>query len=235
MNNVVDALDEVFAGVPHVMFCIKDMRGAYVAVNAAFADRAGRAPDDLLGCTVDEIFPSDLATSYRRQDAALITSGRPIRNELETILRPDGTRGWYVTTKTLLRDAHGSPQAIVAVSYDLQASQLGVGHHHNLHGAIEYVRANFASPIRVTDIAAAAALSVAKLERAMRRTLGMTPTQLLIRTRLDEAIRLLDEQQLTIAEVAAACGFYDQSSFTRLFRRATGMTPGSFRARGQRR
>jgi AraC-like DNA-binding protein len=38
-----------------------------------------------------------------------------------------------------------------------------------------------------------------------------------------------------VAAIAGECGFYDQSSFTRQFQRAVGMTPGAYRARGQRR
>jgi AraC-like DNA-binding protein len=63
----------------------------------------------------------------------------------------------------------------------------------------------------------------------------MSPKQLLIRTRLDEAMRRLDDTDQTLASIADECGFYDQSSFTRQFQRAVGMAPGAYRARSHRR
>ena len=56
-----------------------------------------------------------------------------------------------------------------------------------------------------------------------------------IRTRIDEAVRRLDDTDQPIAAIASACGFYDQSSFTRQFQRVVGMTPGAYRARRGRR
>jgi AraC family transcriptional regulator len=47
--------------------------------------------------------------------------------------------------------------------------------------------------------------------------------------RVRAATRLLREQGPSLADVAAAAGFADQSHFTRQFRRATGMTPGEYR------
>ncbi|HMW97692.1 MAG TPA: helix-turn-helix domain-containing protein [Flavobacteriales bacterium] len=54
---------------------------------------------------------------------------------------------------------------------------------------------------------------------------------MLIRARIDEAIRRLEDTDLSLAAIAGECGFYDQSSFNRLFRRTTGITPGAYRAR----
>ncbi|MCY7298031.1 MAG: AraC family transcriptional regulator [Ilumatobacteraceae bacterium] len=235
MNRIVAALNDAFAGVPHTMFCVKDTAGHYLAINQAFAERAGRRPNQILGRTAREIFPADLVDAYEAQDAALLTTGKPIRNELEMILRPDGSRGWYVTSKTLLREEHGAITGIVVVSDDLRRSADGAPHHQGLQGAIDLIRRSFAEPLKVADIAAAAALSPAQLERAMRRALGVSPKQLLIRTRIEEAARRLDDTDASLATIASACGFYDQSSFTRQFLRAVGITPGGYRAHQQRR
>ncbi len=240
VHAVVAALNDVFAGVPHVMFSVKEPGGTYLAVNQAFAERAGRAAGAVLGHTAHDLFPADLADTYDAQDAAVLASGEPMRNELELILRPDGTRGWYVTTKTRLDDrADATPASavavlgIVAVSYDLRTGLAVDRHHANLQAAIDLARRGYAEPLRVADLAAAAGLSTPQLERALRRAVGMSPKQLLMRTRLDEAMRRLDDTDLPIAAIAGACGFYDQSSFTRQFRRAVGMAPGAYRARRQ--
>lgn len=235
MHPVVATLADVFAGVPHVMFCVKDVEGRYLAVNQAFAERAGHAaPGAVLGHTAGELFPTDLAATYEAQDAQVLASGEPIRNELELILRPDGTRGWYVTTKTRLVDESGDVIGIVAVSYDLRTG-MGTDGLKGLHAAIDLARHRYAEPLKVRDLADAAGMTAPQLERGVRKAIGMSPKQLLIRTRLDEAVRRLDDTDLSIATIAGECGFYDQSSFTRQFQQAVGMTPGAYRARGRRR
>jgi len=237
VHPVVLALNDVFAGVPHVMFCVKAPTGRYLAVNQAFAERAGRgAPGEVLGSTAADLFPADLAATYEAQDAQLLADGEPIRNELELILRPDGTRGWYVTTKTRLLDDGGALIGIVAVSYDLRTGmESGMHGVQGLQAAIDTARRRYADPLKVADLTVAAGMSATQLERAMRKAIGMSPKQLLIRIRIDEAIRRLDDGDLPLAAIAGQCGFYDQSSFTRQFQRAVGMTPGAYRARGARR
>jgi PAS domain S-box-containing protein len=234
---VVLALNDVFAGVPHVMFCVKAADGRYLAVNQAFAERAGRsAPGEVLGSTAADLFPADLAATYEAQDARLLADGEPIRNELELILRPDGTRGWYVTTKTRLLDDAGGLIGIAAVSYDLRTGvDTGLQGLQGLQAAIDTARRRYADPLKVADLAAAAGMTATQLERALRKAIGMSPKQLLIRIRIDEAIRRLDDGDLPLVTIAGQCGFYDQSSFTRQFQRAVGMTPGAYRARAARR
>ena len=236
MHLVVATLAEVFAGVPHVMFCVKAPDGRYLAVNQAFAERAGHAaPGTVLGHTAADLFPADLAATYQAQDDRLFSTGTAMRNELELILRPDGSRGWYVTNKTRLVDERGTVLGIVAVSYDLHTAETVDRRHANLQAAIDLARESYAEPLKVADLATAAGMTSTQLERSMRRILGMSPKQLLIRTRLEAAMRQLDETDHTVAAIAGACGFYDQSSFTRQFQRVVGITPGAYRARGARR
>jgi PAS domain S-box-containing protein len=236
VHPLIAALSDVFSGVPHVMFCVKSVDGHYLAANQAFAERAGRpAPGGVLGHRAYDLVPDDLADSYAAQDAQLLATGEPIRNGLELILRPDGSRGWYVTTKTLLRDEAGHPVGICAVSYDLRSSATTDHGHEQLQAAIDLCRRRFADPLKAGDLAQAAGMTPTKLERLMRRTVGLSPKQLIIRTRIDEALRRLDDTELSLAAIAGECGFYDQSSFTRQFQHVVGMTPGAYRARGRRR
>jgi transcriptional regulator GlxA family with amidase domain len=63
----------------------------------------------------------------------------------------------------------------------------------------------------------------------MKRLLRITPGQLILQTRLNEASHLLQTTDRSIAEIAIHCGFCDHSAFTRAFHAATGMTPTGFR------
>ncbi len=66
--------------------------------------------------------------------------------------------------------------------------------------------------------------------RAFRRRYRCSPGEYLRRCRLERALGLLANRRLSLAEVAAQCGFFDQSHFNHAFQRAYRMTPGGFRA-----
>jgi AraC-like DNA-binding protein len=74
-------------------------------------------------------------------------------------------------------------------------------------------------------------MSVRAFERKFRRTFHVTPQTYLRKLRLRVASRSLVYGGQTLAEVAAACGFADQSHFTRVFRRHVGVTPRTYRHR----
>ena len=70
------------------------------------------------------------------------------------------------------------------------------------------------------------AISGAIMPLPLAMPLMRTSTPLMV------AVRLLSATSLTAGEIASACGFYDQSSFTRQFRAVLGLTPGAYRRSG---
>jgi PAS domain S-box-containing protein len=232
---VLRAMADLLDDVPHVMFCAKDQTGAYLRVNQAFADRAGvRNPDDVIGRHAEDLFDAELAASYSRQDAELWSTRQPLRNQLELIRRPDGTLGWYVTTKVLITEADGGA-FLASVSVDLRAAGDAPTAHAGVAAAIAHVRAHCTEQVRVADVAAAAAMSVVHLERTTRRIVGMSVRQLLVRFRVETAVGLLVTTDLALSDIAASCGYYDQSALTRQFRRVVGVSPGAYRTQVVRR
>ena len=81
---------------------------------------------------------------------------------------------------------------------------------------------------RVADAVRALPQSSSYTRRQFREAYGCSPTAYLNRQRVGVAQLYLLTQQLTIAEVAYACGFRDAKYFTRQFRQQTGMTPTQF-------
>lgn len=219
---------DLVGGLPQVMGSLKGLDGRYAYVNEGFCSRVGGDLPRIIGATVDELFPADLAASYAAQDESVLSTGRPLRAHLELIVRADGTLGWYVTSKSVVRD-HERLLGLAAVSIDLRAQLQSA--HAGLAAAIAAVRADVRRPWRVPELAAIAGLSHVQLERQCRRTLGISPRSLVQRQRIEHAVHLITTTDDTIGDIAAACGFYDQSSFTRQFRRLLGLTPGAYRSR----
>ncbi len=92
-----------------------------------------------------------------------------------------------------------------------------------------------ASATGVTLREAAAALHAhpTHLVRAFTREYGLPPHRYLVGRRIDHARRLLLAGQ-SVAEVAAAVGFYDQAHLARHFTRYLGISPGRYATSGHR-
>lgn len=78
-------------------------------------------------------------------------------------------------------------------------------------------------------LAGEAGVSREHLSRVFRRTTGLTVGQYVRRRRVLEGASRLRERRADLSEVANACGFADQSHFTREFRRHFGTTPRRYR------
>ena len=231
LDRSLEAVTDVLATTPHVMFCVKAVDGRYLAANLAFAERAGvNGAGEVVGRRAHDLFPAELAARYEAQDRAVLASGLMLTNELEMITRPDRSVGWFLTSKSRWTDASGAPAGVVSVSIDLRTSVETDGPHARLAKAIDVARQRFAEPLEVADLAAAAGMTQAQLERSARRVLGLTPKQLVMRFRLEEGLRLLTATDVAISEVATACGYYDQSAFSRHFRRVVGTSPAAYRS-----
>ncbi|MFN3258626.1 MAG: helix-turn-helix domain-containing protein [Ilumatobacter sp.] len=231
LDRSLEAVTDVLATTPHVMFCVKSSDGRYLSANQAFADRAGvDHPGDVVGRRARELFPFELAEQYERQDDEVLHSGRMLTNELEVITRPDRSFGWFLTSKSRWTDTDGVPVGVVSVSIDLRTPVDAAAPHAQLAAAVDVARRRYAEQLLVSDLAVAADMTVAQLERTARRVLGLTPKQLIMRFRVERALQLLVTTSDPIADVAHACGYYDQSAFGRHFRRVVGTSPSAYRA-----
>lgn len=226
-NPAVILFRQLVDGIPQVLGSVKDLQDRHVYANEGFCARLGLKPIEVLGRTVPELFGGELAASYLEQDELVLTTGRPLQHQLELIVRADGQLGWYVTSKSLIRDSSGGPSGIAVLSVDLHSQVNST--HAGLAKVIRAVRDHIHAPWRVSEMAEVAGISSTSLERLARRTLGLPPQQLLQRLRLEHAVSLITQTDMSLGAISAECGFYDQSSFTRQFRKVLGLTPGAYR------
>jgi AraC-like DNA-binding protein len=91
-------------------------------------------------------------------------------------------------------------------------------------------------PIGLEDAAGQAGISPFHFLRLFSDTLGVTPHQYLVRSRLRHAARRLADDDSAITDIAYDVGFGDLSNFVRTFHRAAGASPLRFRqaSRGKR-
>jgi AraC-like DNA-binding protein len=93
-----------------------------------------------------------------------------------------------------------------------------------------YVDRHFTGNLRLKDLARQAGLSGPAFLTGFRRVAGQGFSKYLQALRLEEAKRILRSSPLSIARVAQESGFNSASYFIQSFKRATGLTPGAFRA-----
>ncbi len=85
--------------------------------------------------------------------------------------------------------------------------------------------------IGMDEIAEQFHLSPRTFKRRFRNATGDSPLAYLRKLRVEQARRLLEQTQLPLGRITEAVGYEDVSSFSRLFREETGMTPGAYRSR----
>lgn len=83
--------------------------------------------------------------------------------------------------------------------------------------------------VNVDEVASTLAMSTSQFRRRLSAITGETPQSYITNIRMQKASHLLDSQhQLSVLEVALRCGYDDQSSFTRAFKRFFGVTPSDY-------
>ncbi len=92
-----------------------------------------------------------------------------------------------------------------------------------------FMAARFEQTLDVGDIARAAHVSPSRLFALFRDHLGTSPQGFLADLRMERAAGLLMKTELSVAQVALAVGYGDQSAFSRAFRRHLGQSPGAYR------
>ena len=103
-------------------------------------------------------------------------------------------------------------------------ARLGV-RHPKLLAVIELMEKNLEEPLSRSDLARSAGLSTRQLERLFRKYLGRSPARYYLELRLDRARLLLLQTNMSIIDVALACGFVSASHFSKCYRDYFGHTP----------
>ena len=87
----------------------------------------------------------------------------------------------------------------------------------------------YARPLDVPTLARIAHVSEAHFIRTFRRTFGETPHRYLQRRRVERAMFLLRETDRSVTEICLDVGFTSLGTFSRTFRRITGLSPSDYR------
>ena len=195
------------AGVLHATELVGPMRGASVHLDdgmvATVAEAAGVALPD--------------APLLLDDGATLVGLGRLVAAELE-------------------RDTADARLCVDALAEAMAARLLAASpatataQDVRVRRAVELMRARFAEPLEVEDIAAACGSSRFHLSRLFKAALGRSPYQYLLDVRLTEAARLLRRGR-PVTDAALSAGFSDLSRFARMFHRRFGVLPKDYLAR----
>lgn len=101
---------------------------------------------------------------------------------------------------------------------------------HSLKLAYELIHDRFTESLTIGEIALIVGLHPVYLVRAFRKHYRTTIGEYQRKLRIEFACRQISATNLSLADIAVAAGFYDQSHFYRTFKRIVGMTPTEYRA-----
>ncbi|WLD92832.1 bifunctional transcriptional activator/DNA repair enzyme AdaA [Alkalihalobacillus sp. AL-G] len=94
---------------------------------------------------------------------------------------------------------------------------------------IELIQERYDENLTLDLLAEELKMSPYHLQRVFKRTTGMTPSNQLLRTRMEKAEQFLDQMDYSIAEIAAMVGFRSASHFSSVFKKEKGYTPNEYR------
>jgi len=168
--------------------------------------------------------------------AILASTGPVFRLRPETI--EELARICLDLTDTALEAGRASGRsynAIMALHDDLMARQ-EVGPNGSRHVAVQrvaaHIRLHLDQPLEIQTLADMAGMSRAHFSRTFAHVEGLSPSEFVMRERMQRAARLLVNGQLSVKAIASACGFAEPNYFAKVFRRTFAISPSEFRTTG---
>jgi len=228
----VQPFSDLFDQLPGVFLFIQDTESRFISANRALLDRLGL--DDVrevVGTSDYDYFPRRVADVFVRNDQKVMQTGEPMLNYVEAFYNEQHILDWCVTNKVALRNRRGKVVGIIGTGQTYEGKKENGLSVTKLERAVAYIREHLDSPLKVRDIARSLGTSERDLRANFHQVYGMNVRDFIMRSRINTAAQLLKSGDLPLVEIADACGFCDQSAFTRNFRRVTSMTPLHYRQR----
>lgn len=152
------------------------------------------------------------------QDNYLVNLIRQLHVVLEQSTSTLERESHFISTlaQLIARHADGRPR--------LRSAPIG---HQAVRRAREYIDAHYTKNITLDQLASITSLSPFHLTRIFRQMVGLPPHLYLTQVRIEQAKTLLT-RGWPVAHVAVETGFFDQSHFTKRFKRIVGVTPGQY-------
>ena len=112
---------------------------------------------------------------------------------------------------------------------DCMLSQVPTHNSEMIKQALQYIAQHYAEPLSLEQVAARVHLTPAYFSTLFKRSTGTSFKEHLNMVRVEESKRLLSHTEYSLLDIAVATGFDNQSYYTKVFKKYTGLTPGQFR------
>ncbi len=117
---------------------------------------------------------------------------------------------------------------------DLVFTLKDVKHADVMQRALKYINSHYTEEITLDDVANAVFLSPTYFSKLFSEEMGCRFTAYLNKVRIEKSKLLLKSSDIPLVDIAGFVGYVDQSYFTKVFKRVTGMSPGKYRESGGR-
>ncbi|NQU53295.1 MAG: helix-turn-helix transcriptional regulator [Bacteroidetes bacterium] len=101
--------------------------------------------------------------------------------------------------------------------------------------AIEYINRSYKKGITLKKLSNICFLSENYFHNLFKRSFGVTPNNYILQLKMNEAVNLLSNTNMSVKEIASEIGYYDVAYFTRSFSKYFEISPGRFRKSSEKR
>ncbi len=113
------------------------------------------------------------------------------------------------------------------IAYSFDFTQ--VKHSNVVYKVMEYVKANYSQKISLDDIARHVYLSRSYLSSMFKEETGESLFSYINKVRVEKSKLFLLDNAISLVDISSLCGFDDQSYFTKVFKKFTGVSPKKYR------
>jgi AraC-like DNA-binding protein len=224
----------LFENLPSILFFVKDTSGHIIMGNKLFIHHCGfQNESDLIGKSDYDIFSPELAEQYIADDNKVMASGEAKSNIIELFPNYMGDPIWFMTNKIPLFNREQKVIGVCGTCQSYEQSSNFIRPYLELSKAVDFIKENFSLKVSISELADMVNLSTRQFERRFKETFKTTVHQYILKLRILKSCELLLKSNMTIADVALDVGFYDQSAYTRFFKKFMKETPLQYQKKGK--
>jgi AraC-like DNA-binding protein len=219
----------VFDGLPGIYFFAKNRAGETLFCSSNLPANHGLEDESaMLGKTDHELTPGPLAVKYLSDDAEIYRTGQPLPPTMEHCIDHVGLPNWYRTCKYPIKNRAGDIIGIMGTFQLANDPGLPSNDFADLERARLFLGNDLCHFPSIKSLAELAGMSVRNFQRQFQDLYRMSPRTYWMKLRIRQACYKIREDDQSLLQVAHELGFYDQSAFTKHFRKHAGMSPKQY-------